>query len=114
MIHDFEEILFIEPWLLRNKQKLKRKFPKLSSKVLAQFEKLSTAGFAMVVAEEFVLLSIITYLSILREQYFLWFGLFMAFSIHLVMHIIQWLIFRSYIPCIVTAVLALPLLYLYI
>ena len=32
----------------------------------------------------------------------------MGFSIHIVIHIIQWLIYRKYIPTILTSILVLP------
>lgn len=108
MLHDFEEIIFFKAWLNKNKALLQRRFPRLSRRVLPHLEKLSTAAFRLAVAEEFLLLSIITYLSLWWEQYLLWFAIFMAFSIHLVGHIIQWIVFRQYIPSIVTAFLSLP------
>jgi hypothetical protein len=108
MFHDFEEIIFFETWLTKNTDFLKNKFPKISKHILPHLEKLSTAAFSLAVAEEFILLSILTFTSICLENYFLWFAIFMAFSIHLVAHIIQWIILRKYIPSIVTSVMCLP------
>lgn len=108
MFHDFEEIIFFKPWLTKNKDLVRHRFPKISKRILPHFEKLSTAAFTLAVAEEFVLLSIITYSSILWENYYFWFAAFMAFSIHLLGHIIQWVIFGKYIPTIITSFLSLP------
>jgi hypothetical protein len=108
MFHDFEEIIFFKTWLTKNKDLLKSRFPRLSDRVLPHLQKLSTAGFSVAVAEEFILLSIITYTSIWWQNYFLWFAIFMAFSIHLIGHVIQWIIFRKYVPSIVTSLISLP------
>ncbi|WP_069658691.1 HXXEE domain-containing protein [Arcticibacter eurypsychrophilus] len=108
MFHDFEEIIFFKPWLRENSVLLKTRFPKLSERILPHLEKLSTAAFSLAVAEEFILLSFITYVSIWAQSYFLWFAAFMAFSIHLIVHLIQWIILRKYIPSIVTSIFSLP------
>ena len=107
MFHDFEEIIFFKSWITKNKETLSAKFPKISKRFVARFENLSVQAFSLAVAEEFVLLSIITILSIVFESYLLWLGVFMGFFIHLFVHIIQWVVFRKYIPAICTSVIAL-------
>ena len=108
MIHDFEEIILFKYWISKNKTFLINRFPQLSSRLLARFEKLSTSGFTLAVAEEFVLLSLITYSSIYFKFYYLWLSIFMVFFIHLIIHLIQWIILRKYIPAILTTILILP------
>ncbi len=108
MFHDFEEIIFFKTWLAKNKDLLRSRFPVLAKRILPHLEKLSTAGFSLAVAEEFVLLSIITYTSLWLGNYALWFAVFMAFSIHLIGHFIQFVVLRRYVPSIVTSLLCLP------
>jgi hypothetical protein len=108
MLHDFEEIIFFKSWINKNSSYLRERFPKLSKKILPHFESLSTSGFALVVAEEFVLLSFITYGAVYFGNYYLWFASFMGFSIHLTIHIVQWIIMRRYVPTIVTSLISLP------
>lgn len=108
MLHDFEEIIFLKAWLGKNGDYLKERFPRISKRLLPRLEKLSTAGFAVAVAEELILLSMVTFGSIYFESYYLWLSIFMAFSIHLVVHVLQWIAVRRYIPAIVTSLLALP------
>ena len=60
MFHDFEEIIFFKTWLTKNKDLLQKKFPAVSKRILPHINKLSTAAFSLAVAEEFILLSIIT------------------------------------------------------
>lgn len=109
IFHDFEEIIFMQSWLNKNKLYLSNKFPKLSKKLLAHFDDITTETFAASVAEEFILISIVTILSYTTNWFNLWIGLFLAFTIHLIIHCIQILIIRRYIPAIVTSVICLPI-----
>ena len=107
MFHDFEEIIFFKSWITKNKQTLSERFPKLSNPFFTRFERLSVQAFALAVAEEFIIFSIVTILSVLCESYLLWLGIFMGFFIHLLVHLIQWIAFRGYIPAIYTSIISL-------
>ena len=107
MFHDFEEIIFFKNWITKNKKTLSEKFPKLSKRFLVHFENLSVQAFSIAVAEEFILLSIVTVLSVIFDSYLLWLGIFMGFFIHLLVHLIQWIVFRKYIPAIYTSIISL-------
>lgn len=107
MIHDFEEIIFFKGWIRKNKASLSKKFPRLSKKLFSRFKDISVQAFSLAVAEEFVLLSIITVLSVVFGNYLLWLGIFMGFFIHLIVHLVQWIIIRRYIPAIYTTFIAL-------
>ncbi|GAB3891995.1 HXXEE domain-containing protein [Larkinella knui] len=108
MIHDFEEILFVKAWITRNRDVIKQRIPKLADRLLPHFDRLSTQGFALAVAEEFLLVSLTTLLSLVTNQFHLWYSLFLAFTVHLLMHIGQGLFFRRYVPGMVTSLLFLP------
>ncbi len=56
IIHDFEEIIFIQSWISKNRYYLCEKFPALSKKLLPHFDNITTASFAFGVAEEFITL----------------------------------------------------------
>jgi hypothetical protein len=107
MIHDFEEIIFFKPWINKNKDYLIEKFPKISKRFLPRMENLSTSAFTLAVAEEFLLLSLITVGSVLFDNYLLWLAAFMGFFGHLLVHFVQWIILKRYIPAICTTFLAL-------
>lgn len=107
MFHDFEEIIFFKSWLNKNKKHISTKHPIIAKRFLPHFEKLSTSQFTIIVAEEFIILSVVTIFSIILDKYQLWFGLFIGFSIHLIVHIIQWVIYKNYIPAIVTSIISL-------
>ena len=79
MLHDFEEIIVLPKWMARNANILRTRFPFLK-KQIAQLQGLSMTGFVIAVAEEF----------------------------HLLIHILQFIILKRYIPAIVTSFLCLP------
>lgn len=108
MFHDFEEIVFMRSWFIRNHQLIKARFPKIVSEFTVHIMNTSTQAFALAVAEEFIILSAVTVLSVTLNFYYIWFGAFIAFSLHLIIHILQALVVRKYIPCLITSVAALP------
>jgi len=108
MLHDLEEIIMFQPWLEKNRGELKRRFPRLDKVLQSQHYNLSTSAFAVAVLHEFVLVSLATFLPLAFNAYQVWFGAFAAVSLHFVAHIAQWIIYRKYVPVIVTSLLALP------
>jgi hypothetical protein len=107
MLHEFEEIIFFKPWIRKNSAYLSERFPRLAKRLLPRFESLSVPAFTIAVAEEFILLSIITMFSVLLDNYLLWFGVFMGFFVHLLIHFVQWLMLRKYIPAIYTTIVSM-------
>lgn len=107
MIHDFEEIIMIPSWMERNRGEILARFPKLGKRLLSQFGSLYGPGFSVAVLEEFVLISILTLVSVENNWYNLWAGLMLVFFLHLFVHVAQFLVFRKYIPAIVTSLLSM-------
>lgn len=109
MIHDFEEIIMFKPWLTKNREELKRRFPKMERFMAKNslFD-LSTSAFAVAVMHEFLLISAATFVSLYFDDYSVWFAAFMAYFVHLFMHIGQWVLFRKYVPVIITSILTMP------
>lgn len=107
MLHEFEEIIFLKHWINKNKAFLSEKYPKISKRFFSHFENLSTSAFTVAVAEEFILLSVITIVSVVFDIYLLWLGVFMGFFSHLFTHLMQWVILRRYIPAIYTTFISL-------
>lgn len=108
MLHDFEEIIFFKPWLAKNGPMLKARFPLLANRLLTRFEGLTTGAFTVAVAEEFVLFSAVSFWAVWSGYYLPWLGLLTAFTLHLVVHLAQWVAVRRYVPVLVTSFLALP------
>jgi len=105
MIHEFEEIIFMRWWVKKNKEHILKKYPKLGKQVLGQFDVVSTEAFSLIVAEEFLIVSFIVVFSAFTNNYDLYVGLILAFSIHLLTHLIQFIALRSYTPAIITTLL---------
>ncbi len=109
MFHDFEEIIFMQSWISKNRDYLDHRFPALSKKLSAHFDQITTSAFALGVAEEFIIISIITVVSYVTNWYILWTGLLITFALHLVIHCIQALVLRKYVPAIITSIICLPI-----
>lgn len=108
MLHDFEEIIMFSPWLEKNRDELERRFPKISNILKDNHYHLSTSAYAVAVLHEFLIIATITCLSLYFDAYHWWFGAFAAYSLHLIIHIIQWLVYGKYVPVVISSVLTLP------
>ncbi|MDF1548407.1 MAG: HXXEE domain-containing protein [Bacteroidales bacterium] len=108
MLHDFEEIIMMQAWQNKNKDYLLTRFPRIGKRIIGTYENLSTASFSIAVLEEFLILSIAAVLAAEFDNFLLWTASFLAFFMHLFIHIIQWIIIRRYLPAIVSTFLALP------
>ena len=67
IFHDFEEIIFMKAWINKNKAYLLKKFPGLPQKLLSHLDNITTSSFFLGVAEEFIIISIITIISSLMK-----------------------------------------------
>jgi len=105
MIHEFEEIIFMKWWIDKNKAHVLNKYPKLGKQVFGQFDALSTESFSLIIAEEFLIVSLIVVYSSFTSNYDLYTGLILAYSIHLLTHLVQSIVLRSYTPAIITTIL---------
>ena len=108
VFHDFEEIVGVRLWLERNGDMLRDRYPL----IYKYFRHFSTDGFALAVYEEFLVITGMTIAALCAESSFMWyvwFGGFAALTFHYVVHIVQAVILRRYIPAVVTSVICLPI-----
>ena len=62
MLHDFEEIIMFKPWLVKNREELKSRFPKFENSLTKRsYFEYSTSAFAVAVMNEFALISLVTF-----------------------------------------------------
>lgn len=109
MIHDFEEIIMFRSWLAKNREELNKRFPGVAAFMgKHQLFDLSTSAFAVAVAHEFVLITAVSTLAVFAQSYGWWFAAFMAYFLHLFVHIAQWIVYRKYVPVIITSLATLP------
>lgn len=107
LFHDAEEALFLPGWLRRNREELSRRFPRLSARLLSHAAAISPARFAAMAAEELFLLLAVTLYASLSYSYYPWLALFLAFGVHLVVHIVQWIAVGRYVPVVATSLAGL-------
>lgn len=103
MLHEMEEIIGFGPWLDKN-QGILDKYPTIA----AAYEHFSPSGFAVAVLEEYLVVLIITGASLYFANYLVWLGAFIAFSLHLLIHLIQSILIRKYIPALASSLVLLP------
>lgn len=108
MVHDFEEIIFLQIWLKKNREELRLRFPLFAKRIYPIHDGLSTPSFALATLHLFVAISLCTFFSLYFNSYGLWFGAFIIFFLHILIHIVQWLMWRRYVPMIFTSIAALP------
>ena len=104
MLHEMEEIIGLRIWLDKNRD-IVRKYNKVSM----LYQNFSNEGFSIAVLEEYLLCIIITGVSIFFKIYIVWIGAFIAFSLHLLVHIIQCIIIKRYIPALASSIILLPI-----
>lgn len=109
IVHDVEEIVVQHKWMLTHKEDLLRRFPR-ARRIVFHLSGLSTKAFSIAVLEELVLLLIATAYILVGEPCAkeLWIALFLAFSIHFVIHLVQGIIVRDYVPGLITSILLIP------
>ncbi|MGN0050449.1 MAG: HXXEE domain-containing protein [Prevotella sp.] len=109
ILHDAEEVAVQHRWMLAHRESLASRFPKLRP-LTEHLSQLGTTAFAIAATEELVVLVVAT-CYVLVDGIFstqIWSALFLAFSLHLFVHFGQAILFRGYVPGIVTSLLLLP------
>jgi hypothetical protein len=104
MIHDFEEIIFTGAW----KKRYKKACEELKMKKVPFTDFVSTSSFSIAVAEEFIIFSVVAFLSNCFNNYVTWYGLFFAIVFHFLIHFKLSIQFKHYTPGLVTSILFLP------
>lgn len=106
MLHELEEIIFLPAWLKRNSGIIAEKYPRIYRRIEGRLSTMSTRGFAVAVAEEFILVSLATLISVEMMLYSFFVSLLIMYSMHVVIHCVQSLALRRYIPAVGTGVLS--------
>ncbi len=114
MLHDFEEIIFVESWFKKNYYKVR---PRVPASMLKTFESMSTvtsARFSIPVLFQLVIYIPACYLAAEQNMFGLFIGFTVLFFLHLFMHIGQSIFLSMYALGTGTSLLVLPyFLYLF-
>ncbi|MDT8999131.1 HXXEE domain-containing protein [Paucibacter sp. APW11] len=105
--HEFEEMIMLKPWLAKQGSSIKQRFPRLGPRVLMLYERLSPSALALAILEQLLLLVAIVVVCVEQRLYLVWAGLLAAYTLHIVAHLLQWLILRVYCPFVYSSVLSL-------
>ena len=105
IFHDMEEIVGFIPWYHNNQQMLEQKYPQIYN----AYKNTSTEGFAFAVYEELIFCIAVCIISLIMNRYGMWLGTLVACTLHFVIHIIQTLIIKQYIPALITSIIGVPI-----
>ncbi|WP_026505949.1 HXXEE domain-containing protein [Butyrivibrio sp. NC3005] len=108
IFHDMEEIIGFGFWLDKNRNMLKNKYPSIAK----TYKNFSTEGFALAVFEEFIVCTIVSVLALYTKITvieYIWLGGFIGCAIHFIIHILQSLFIKQYIPALATSIISLPI-----
>lgn len=108
MLHNIEELLLFKRWLLKNRELIAGRFPRAGRLILPVLDAVTTPILMVAVAEEFVLLSLITLITVEAGWYAVFAGFIVGHTLHVGVHIALGLKLKQYVPAVVTAALTLP------
>ena len=109
ILHDAEEVAVQHRWMLAHRESLASRFPKLRP-MIERLSRLGTTAFAIAATEELVVLVVATCYVLIGGTYStqIWSALFLAFSLHLFVHLVQAILFRGYVPGVLTSLIFMP------
>jgi hypothetical protein len=108
MIHEFEEIIMLKPWLSKNKMRLSEFFPRLAANIIQKYDRLSTSSIAFAVLEQFMILTGVIFICVIFKLYSIWAGVVTGYLIHILGHLAQFLVYRRYCPFLLTSIVSVP------
>lgn len=105
LIHEFEEMIMISPWVRRQIYQGSERTRK--HYFVQRFAGASQAVIVFMISIEFIVLSVVTAISLITDWYSLMIGFLIPYVLHLIGHVTEWFVYRSYTPSLVTSVLTL-------
>ena len=112
MLHEFEEIIMLKAWAVRNNEKIRQLWPKGKPFGLHFFDEVGYASAPITetasvgIGMEFVLIALLTLFSVLFDYYLIWFAFMVLTPVSsLFLHLRVTFQFKAYSPGIITAVL---------
>lgn len=108
VIHDAEEVLFLPSWLRRNRGLLVRRVPSAMRRVVLALPDLPRRVFAAMAGEELALLLLVAALASGADLIHPWLALYLAFGVHLLLHVGQCLVVRCWLPVVASSLFCLP------
>jgi hypothetical protein len=114
MLHDFEEIIFIEAWTRKNSVAVLDRVPARFRRIFQRVTDMTSAQFAVAVMLEFIVFIPITYAAAEKGIYYLFLSCNAILLLHALTHVGQSVILGRYTPGVVTVVTIVPVYTLYL
>ncbi|WP_152657996.1 HXXEE domain-containing protein [Oceanobacillus sp. CFH 90083] len=105
MLHNFEEIIMIESWFHKKYPKTRERIPSFAIKELEKYKTMTSVQFSIVVCILSIVAAALILVTVITEQYFIFFGLNMIFALNIFTHPLQSLLLRCYVPGLWTTLL---------
>lgn len=109
LFHDIEEIAKRKRWARVNVDRIGGMFPNVRP-MLVHLRDMSHRRFCIIVAEELLLISIAVLCAIYGPFMAPLFALTWGFCIHFLVHVVQAMAIRGYVPGLATTILLMPYL----
>lgn len=113
LLHEIEEVVVQHRWMALHKGKLLQLFPRLR-KLIEYLCGMTTKAFTVAASEELLLLLLVTCYVLVDGpgSFYVWSAVFIAFAVHLHVHVVQAVVVTGYVPGLLTTLLFLPYCYL--
>lgn len=103
LVHEFEEIVRIRPWLAKH-----RDDPRARRQVFWSFRNTGTSVIAAMIFEEYVIFTAVAFAVVVTEQPAVFAGLMIPYTLHLFSHIAEAARLRMRTPSVLSSVVTLP------
>lgn len=104
MIHDLEEIIWVEPWFKKNYIKVSGAIPRTVQSMLSSMGSITSSQFAVAVGIEFILFIPVTFLAAEHHQFLFLTSVNSIFFLHVFTHVGQSLYVKMFTPGVITAI----------
>ncbi|WP_422657518.1 HXXEE domain-containing protein [Paenibacillus sp. EC2-1] len=105
VLHDLEEIIWVEAWIKKNKSHVIHAVPKRFKKPLNKMFNITSGQFAFAVLLEFIVFIPFTYIAAEHEKFFVFLSINSLFLLHVFTHLGQSLYLKMYTPGVISAVI---------
>ncbi|MDR6120436.1 hypothetical protein QFZ87_000033 [Bacillus sp. SLBN-46] len=105
LLHDFEEIIFVEAWFQKNYAKVINRVPAKARGLFEGMSQTTAARFSIPVVLQLVMYIIASYMAVEQQLFGLVVGFNVLLFLHVFTHIGQALFFRTYALGVGTAIL---------
>lgn len=104
LLHDLEEIILVEPWIKKNKNKVISKIPERLHSRLDKLLNITSSKFTVAVLLEFIIFIPFTFIAAEQGKYFVFLSFNTLFFLHVFTHLGQSLYLKMYTPGVVSAI----------